>query len=186
MRDDILIINDKKIAFKMDAKKELIYVYNFIGTTIDEDTKSILESINSDLAKEINNYFNIELENIGVVLDDSQPREITKEDEKDIYTDSFTKYTMIFFLVVIALMISDDYSQVNTQEPNLMFLGWIALVPILFMLILVTGKEELKKAQLNVKLKYNIKTRPLPTKEQQLEILEAKIYILLKEKEDAK
>lgn len=186
MRDDILIINDKEIAFKMDAKRESIYVYSFIGTTIDEDTKSILESINSDLAKEINNYFNIELENIGVVIDDSKPREITKEDEKDIYTDSFTKYSMIFFLVVIALMISNDCSQVNTQEPNLMFLGWIVLIPILFMLILVIGKEELKKAQLNIKLKYNIRTKPIPTKEQQLEILEAKIDILLKEKENTK
>ena len=182
MIENIFILKEKSIAIELDEKKKLVYFYHFISKEIEHSSKSILLTIDSETMNEINKHFSVDIQEYGVAVDDATPRGINKEEEKEIYSERFMKYLMLAFAIILLFMINAE--DVPTRGADIF--GYMALFGVSLVLILVLGKEQSIKEEFDIKLKHNISTKPLPTKEQQLEILEAKIDILLKEKESTK
>ena len=185
MDDNIFILEDKEMAFERDDKKELLYLYHLSASKdITKDSKTILQSVNAELAQEIESYFNIELESYGVTIEDSLTREISSIEKEEINENNSSMYLFSFFGAVTSGMLFYDYNYRPPDEPSLVFLGWMCLIILLFVGMFMLGEKQSKEAQINTKLKYNIKTKPLPTKDEQLDILEAKIDKLLKDADD--
>ena len=182
---NILILKEKAIVIALDEKKKLVYFYHYFDKEIEYESKSILITIDSPTIQEINKHFNVDAQEYGVVVDDTPRREISKEDKKKITNeDIFTKYLMIFFFFVTLVMLNADTFHIENVGNGQDALGYIVLFVISLMLILIAGKELELKDKLTIKLKYNITTKPLPTKEEQIEILESKIDILLQQKKE--
>lgn len=180
MDNNILILKEKSIALELDEKKKLVYFYHYSSKEVEHSSKSILLTIDSESMKEINEYFDVDIQEYDVIVDDAPRRELSKEDKKKIYTENFWKYIMLVLVVISLYMINTD----DIQPEGLNYLGFLPLFGVSLVLILILGKEAILKDKITTKLKYNITTKPLPTKEEQLEILEDKIDTLLKEKEN--
>ena len=172
---NILILKEDNIAFEVDENKKLVYFYHFIAKEIQEDSKSILLTIDSKLKKEIDEHFNVDIQEYSVVIDDAPRKEISKKDKEKIYSERPKKYLMMFFILVIVSMIGSD----EMQPYNSNFFAFMALFGVSLVLILIIGKEMYRKDQIVSKLKHNITTKPLPTQEEQIEILESKVATLL-------
>jgi len=180
MNNSILILKEKSIAIELDSKKKLIYFYHSTDKEIELSSKSILLTTDSETTNEINKHFSVDIKEYGVAVDDGAPRTISKEDEKEIYKERFVKYLMVAFIFILLFMINAE--DVPTKGAN--SLGYIALFGVFLLYILILGKEMTIKDKFTTMYKHNIKTKPLPTKEEQFEILEAKIDKLLDEKKD--
>lgn len=181
MNKNIYILKDKKIAFEMDKKRKVIYFYYAYKSELQQDTKSILKTINSELAQVTTEYFNVDIQEYGVSIDDSPVREFSDDDKNDIYKDRFLKYLVIFFILVSLYMIGfEDIIQERTKP-----FAYIGLFVATLVLLLLTGREQFKRDETETRIKYNITTTSLPTKDEQIEILETQIDKLLKEKKDS-
>lgn len=181
MNKNIYILKDKKIAFEMDEKRKVIYFYYAYKSELQQDTKSILKTINSELAQVTTEYFNVDIQEYGVSIDDSPVREFSDDDKNDIYKDRFLKYLVIFFILVSLYMIGfEDIIQERTKP-----FAYIGLFVATLVLLLLTGREQFKRDETETRIKYNITTTSLPTKDEQIEILETQIDKLLKEKKDS-
>lgn len=184
--ENMYILKDKGIAFEIDNQRELIYFYSYFRTVqdINKESKTILKSINSLLAQELESYFKIEMRHYGVQTDENETREITQEETEEIGEKRFAKYLFMFMGFITASLLL--YGYIEPSQEATRALGWLSLFSVLFVLVLVSVKERVKKDAIYAKLKNNIVTKPLPDKDEQLDILEAKIDKLLKEKNDAK
>jgi len=185
MVDNILIMDDKKLAFEIDENKSLIYTYYVYKSEIEDKFKSILKTINSELAQEINQYFKIDIQDYNVEIDDSKPRNINKQEEEKIYVERFIKYLMVIFILFIVFVINfpDQSVPKNTSEATNTF-AYIALFAVSFLLVMITGKEQFEKEKIIQYLKYNISTRPLPTQTEVIASLEDKIDQFLQKNND--
>ena len=177
MNKNIFMLKDKKIAFEMDEKRKVLYFYHTLTSEVEQDTKSILKTINSELVQAMNEYFNVDIQEYGVSIDGTPAREFSEDDKNKIYKDKFGKFLMIFFILVSLYMIVYPYGFIKQST---MLLGYISMFGSAFALSLIIVREQIKRDQLETRIKYNITTIPLPTKEEQIEILETQIDKLLK------
>jgi hypothetical protein len=64
-----LIIEKYDIAIRVDESSKLIYAFELdLDDNVDESTKGILKHVDTDLAKEIADYFKINVINYGVEI----------------------------------------------------------------------------------------------------------------------
>lgn len=185
MEKNIFILKHIDIAFELNVDKEVVYFYHLSGSgEVDEHSKSILVSINNNIASAINKYFNSDIETLGVKILETQSREITTKEKEEIYSHTFEKYLFTFFtMAIFAMMIF--YEPISEYEQRgLSTLSSIALLGVFFALTLTIGKEQYEVKQLKNKLLFNITTQALPSQEDNLDILEKKIDQLLQEKKE--
>jgi len=181
MDNNIFILEEKAIAVEVSEQKKLIYLYHLLSKVIDDDTKSILLTIDSESMREINKHFDIDVQEYGVVVEDEVQKEFSKEQKEEIYKDNFIKYLMIiFFFITIYMLNTNDMQTQQMRGEN--SLGYISLFGTFLVLFFVFTKEALAKDRFTTELKNSITTKALPSKREQIEILESKIDILVKEK----
>jgi hypothetical protein len=176
MKKNILILNDKQLAFEVNKIDKSVYVYYTFKSRLKETSKAILKTINSELANEINNYFSIDLKEYGVGIDDSKNTVVTKEQKKHIYRNTIGKYLLAFMAAFMIYIIEtpDSLAPIYTQDANL-FIGSLGLLGVLAVYLLVVGKEQSELNELETYAKYNMTTFSAPSKDQYIASLETKI-----------
>jgi len=185
MIDNILVMNDKKLAFEIDENKSLIYIYYVYYSKIENKSKAILKTLNSELAQEISEYFKIDIQKYNVEIDNSKPRNITKQEKEKIYKNKFIKYLMILLaLFTFFVMTFPDQSVVGYINKATSSLAYIALFAIAFLLIMIVGEEQFEETRVTQHIKYNIVTISLPTQKEVIASLEAKIDQLVEKNND--
>lgn len=96
MREEILIPANEKLAFEADSVHQVVYVYHAEKSKPDQRSKAVLKSIDPVLAKQIEEYFGIDIEKHGVVIDKAAPRNVNEEEKKKIFKHRFLK-TVLFY-----------------------------------------------------------------------------------------
>lgn len=177
MDKNIYIVKDENLAFELNENKKLIYFYHLDTSNKIDEKKYILKTINSKLAQDICEYFEIDVREYGITIDDSPKREFTKEEKDKIYEERGLKYFFgAIFIILIVLLALDK----GPRGP--VSLAYVSIFLLGFLFIFIAGKEQYEKEKVDRRIKYNITTVPLPTQNEQIEILEAKIDSLLEEK----
>ena len=176
MDQKILKLNKYHLAFDIDEKLHLIYIYHLTRGKCDDESKSILKTINSVLAKELEDYFNIAIDKYGVAIDSSLPRAITKEEKAKIYSYRPVKFLFGLFLafIVYSLLFPDEGSSQPMQEMLKNF-AYLSLVVVVLAFALLIGKEQFLLERFKNHLINNITTVPLPSMEDKLYSLEDKV-----------
>lgn len=174
MSKHIYIIKDEEIAFKLDNKKQVIYFYQYYSK-INENSKAVLTNVNKDLALDIEGYLNIDFKDYGVVIQESKTRTINDEEKEQFSNMKFENYFFISLGVIVVMMLISDYWSNTPETLNSTALGWLCLLCVLFAHIVLIGKHQVTKNEINSKLKFNIITKPLPTKDARIEELEARV-----------
>ena len=176
MKKNILILNNKQLAFEVNKIDRSIYSYYTYKDRLKETSKSVLKTINSELANEINNHFSIDIKEYGVDIDDSKNTVVTKEQKKHIYRNTIGKYLLAFMAAFMIYIIETPGSitPAYTQDANL-FIGSLGLLGVIAVYLLLVGKEQSELNELEIYAKYNMTTFPAPSKDQYIATLETKI-----------
>ena len=158
------------------------YVYD---SKIEDKSKAILKTLNSELAQEIREYFKIDIQEYNVEIDNSKARSITKQEKEKIYKNKFIKYLMILLaLFTFFVMIFPDHSVAGNINKATNSLAYISLFAMAFLLIIIVGEEQFEETKITQHIKYNIVTIPLPTQKEMIASLEAKIDQLVQKNND--
>jgi hypothetical protein len=177
------ILKDEELVFELSEDKKLIYFYHLNSPEDRHDIKDILKSVNTKLAKDIEEYFEIDIKEYGITIDDSPKREFSKEEKDKVYSERGLMYLTIAALVVFTAFVSiEDNSSGGSTFNGFNLLSYITIFLIGFVLMLFTGREQFEKQKVERCIKYNITTTPPPSKDERIDALEAQVKKLLKDK----
>jgi len=177
------ILKDEELAFELSEDKKLIYFYHLNSPEDRHDIKDILKSVNTKLAKDIEEYFEIDIKEYGITIDDSPKREFSKKEKDKVYSERGLMYLTIAALVVFTAFVSiEDNSSGGSTFNGFNLLSYITIFLIGFVLMLFTGREQFEKQKVERCIKYNITTTQPPSKDERIDALEAQVEKLLKDK----
>jgi len=177
------IVKDEELVFELSEDKKLIYFYHLIRQNERHGKKSTLKSINSKLAQDIEEYFEIDIKEYGITIDDGPKREFSKEEKDKVYSERGLMYLTIAALVVFTAFVSiEDNSSGGSTFNGFNLLSYITIFLIGFVLMLFTGREQFEKQKVERCIKYNITTTQPPSKDERIDALEAQVEKLLKDK----
>lgn len=184
-KNEILIMNDIRLGFKLDNALMQVYIYDVFNSKIIPDSKKILKTVNSNIAKDIEKHFEIDIKEYSVNIDDSSPREMNDEDRKYIKEDNIFKY------MFVTMFVWSSYTLLTpSEDPDIAkvdnFFGYLSIVVSFIVVGFITGRQRDKKKQIKRYIKFNISTSPIPSKDECIDILEEKVSQLIKEKETNK
>jgi hypothetical protein len=150
---------------------------------VKESSKAVLKTINSELAKDIDNYFSIDIKEYGADINTSEPRAINKEEKDKIYRHKFGKFLLALGTAFMFYIIGfpESINPVHMQNSYPAF-GYLGLFGIVIIYILLVGQEQSEEGELETRLKYNITIDPAPSKDEYITSLETKIDQLTYEK----
>jgi len=162
MEDNLtrFIIKDKKLLIDIDiVKKELYIDYCYedgIGFK-----KAILKQIDYETAQEISEYFKIDLEEYGVVINNSDESKMDDAQEKYLKKDDFE--IRVFMILTIFSLISALYFGVEYMDTEMreyfgfLVLSLFILIPVVISLIFVFSRKLISIDEIANDILYKIK-----------------------------